>query len=265
MSKNTSFLPENVTNSDPVNHFDRFGFAKMPYTGSIALLGFLLNSIQVYVFVSMKKLSFSNVLFLSIAISDAMFSAVVVPLATVNTTFPAWPLGAFMCYLNIIYLGVNFFCTNYWVMMLSLNRCLHIVRPYQDHEVVSAKKLAILFAPILAILAYNVVTLSVQLGFSTLDLPSCTMHLSLLSLISQIVLIYGSPIVLNILVNVVSMVLLYRKRLKVRPKLAILSPIQTESASRTGSNLNPASLSTSCAAASVIEPPVGLCSTDTVM
>ena len=192
--------------------YDQNGMNRIPYIAVVAAATLILNSLQVYVFAKMKKRTFSNVLFLFIAISDAMFGAVSVPIFTVNQVFMVWPLGRFMCYVNIVLIGLNFSCSTYWILMLSFNRLLQITRPYTNHERTTKRKILIILLPLLAVTSYSLLNLIGHIWTRKFNHSHCSLEINKFQLLFQSVIMSSGPAACCVLVNVVNIILLYRKR-----------------------------------------------------
>ena len=195
----------------PSVYSDQSALAKLPYNISIGVATFLLNAVQIYVFVLMKKKSFSNVLFLSLAISDLLFAAVEMPLFNTNQIFAVWPLGTVMCYFNIIYFGLNFCCSNYYLMILSINRLLQIIQPYRDHEKVTKKKIALLFSPVICLLSLNIIILVVQITTGVFNSSNCSLSPSLFGFVIFI-LCYSVSVTISLTVNIFNIALIFKQK-----------------------------------------------------
>ena len=209
MENSTSFISM-VNVSHPSPYFDFSGVSKLPYTISIAGATFMINMVQICVFFSMKKRSFSNVLFLSLAISDFMFAVFQVPLFTINQIYWTWPLGTVMCYVNILYFGVNFSSSNYLLMILAIHRLLQIVQPFRGHEKVTKKKIAVLFMPLAFNLGGNCIMLIHQISNGKFNYTNCSLQVETYFVVLQLLVFSGTPITITLLINLFNIGLLFK-------------------------------------------------------
>ena len=217
--------------SSNVEAFSQKQLNTIVYNCFMAIAIVLCNSLQAYVFASMKIKSFSNVLFMSIALSDALFGAVAVPLFTVKFVFSNWPLGLYMCYFNIVYIDLNFSISNYWLFMLSMHRFLSMVQPYGNHEKVTCCKIAILLTPLIVALVYISINLVVHVYVGDFNSVKCGLKLNKISYLIDIIL-YGLPITFTILTNLANIIMLYKKSSRAKERFKKpLSPRPKQKAS----------------------------------
>ena len=92
--------------------FYQQGLRVLPFKASTSFLTVLLNCVVLVIFIKLKR-TFSNLLFISLSLSDLIIGLVFMPLYIVNTTFYYWPFG------NAASLGAVISCLAFLVIEIS--------------------------------------------------------------------------------------------------------------------------------------------------
>lgn len=100
------------------------------------ILGVVGNGIVIWVSGFKMKKTVNTVWFLNLAVADFLFTAFL-PLSVVYTAMGFhWPFGRFMCKLNSTLGFLNMFASVYILVVISVDRCISVVRPIwaQNHR-----------------------------------------------------------------------------------------------------------------------------------
>ncbi|XP_017557492.1 chemokine-like receptor 1 [Pygocentrus nattereri] len=103
------------------------------------VLGVFGNGIVIWVSGFRMKKTVNTVWFLNLAVADFLFTAFL-PLSVAYTAMDFhWPFGRFMCKLNSTLSFLNMFASVYILVVISIDRCVSVVRPIwaQNHRSVS--------------------------------------------------------------------------------------------------------------------------------
>ncbi|KAL7886637.1 hypothetical protein AOLI_G00043580 [Acnodon oligacanthus] len=103
------------------------------------VLGVVGNGIVIWVSGFRMKKTVNTVWFLNLAVADFLFTAFL-PLSVAYTAMGFhWPFGRFMCKLNSTLSFLNMFASVYILVVISMDRCVSVVRPIwaQNHRSVS--------------------------------------------------------------------------------------------------------------------------------
>ncbi|XP_053287927.1 chemerin-like receptor 1 [Pleuronectes platessa] len=118
------------------------------------VLGVLGNGVVIWVTGFKMKKTINTVWFLNLAVADFLFTAFL-PLGVTYTALDYhWPFGNFMCRLNALVLSLNMFASVYFLMVISVNRCVSVVWPVwaQNHRSVRKASCVSLVVWILALI-----------------------------------------------------------------------------------------------------------------
>ncbi|KAG9275920.1 chemokine-like receptor 1 [Astyanax mexicanus] len=118
------------------------------------VLGVVGNGIVIWVAGFRMKKTVNTVWFLNLAVADFLFTAFL-PLSVAYTAmYFHWPFGRFMCKLNSTLSFLNMFASVYILVVISVDRCISVVRPIwaQNHRSVSRASLLSLMVWVFALL-----------------------------------------------------------------------------------------------------------------
>ncbi|KAM9782923.1 chemerin-like receptor 1 [Neosynchiropus ocellatus] len=100
------------------------------------VLGVLGNGVVIWVTGFKMKKTANTVWFLNLAVADFLFTAFL-PLSVIYAAMNFhWPFGKFMCKLNSAISSLNMFASVFTLMVISVDRCICVVRPIwaQNHR-----------------------------------------------------------------------------------------------------------------------------------
>ncbi|CAB1452095.1 unnamed protein product, partial [Pleuronectes platessa] len=120
----------------------------------VFVLGVFGNGVVIWVTGFKMKKTINTVWFLNLAVADFLFTAFL-PLGVTYTALDYhWPFGNFMCRLNALVLSLNMFASVYFLMVISVNRCVSVVWPVwaQNHRSVRKASCVSLVVWILALI-----------------------------------------------------------------------------------------------------------------
>ncbi|XP_072535119.1 chemerin-like receptor 1 [Salminus brasiliensis] len=118
------------------------------------VLGVVGNGVVIWVSGFRMKKTVNTVWFLNLAVADFLFTAFL-PLSVAYTAMGFhWPFGRFMCKLNSTLSFLNMFASVYILMVISVDRCVSVVRPIwaQNHRSVGRASVLSLVVWVFALL-----------------------------------------------------------------------------------------------------------------
>ena len=94
------------------------------------VLGVIGNGVVIWVTGFKMKKTVNTVWFLNLAVADFLFTAFL-PLSAVYVAKGFhWPFGKFMCKLNSSLVSLNLFASVYFLVVISVDRCVSVVWPF---------------------------------------------------------------------------------------------------------------------------------------
>ena len=128
--------------------------------GIITLLGLLGNGLVIWAILVNKKMrSTMNLLILNLAMADCLFIVICVPFTAVEYITPKYIFGRIWCKISQYFIFVCACVSVYSLVLMSLVRCIVVVRPFKARTLVTTRRVGI------AVLFVWIVFLS---GFSPL-------------------------------------------------------------------------------------------------
>lgn len=101
----------------------------------VCLLTFSLNLLIIFiVFLRIKKISYTNFLFASMALADCLIGLISMPSLTLFTTYAYWPLGFSPCVFWVVidYSSCSISLTN--LVLISIQRLRHLIFPLKTND-----------------------------------------------------------------------------------------------------------------------------------
>lgn len=177
-------------------------------------LTFILNGLVIFCFAYLiKEKTFSNVLFLLIAISDFL-TAFGMIMENIRDNYDVWPLDKVSCYISMLIQYALPDTTVYLLLTLSLHRLLQIKRPLQTTEAMNfAKKILISLPWLFSFIIWGIsLPLLVVNGLWTLK--KCDINPPFLFVLIKLVFLGYIPLTLIISFNIISILTLNKKKNK---------------------------------------------------
>ena len=198
------------------------GLKILPLKLSITLLNVLLNTIAVLVFSKLKR-TFSNLLFISLSLSDLIIGIFFMPLHIVNTIFYYWPFG------NADSLGAIISClalfvieTSQWlpsvltVLILAVHRFRQLYWPTSVNETVTRPKKLLLVSVWVVPYLVNITRYTVYYFQGFLDISICMASIPTLQFVIYTGLASIAPVLASLIINLANVFGLVRKSLKLK-------------------------------------------------
>ena len=180
----------------------------------------VLNMIVLWGFYNSKK-TFSNCLFLSIALSDLLAGLLILPLTTISIVFFAWPLGSVMCYVKFLLAGTNFMISDMGLLFLTTHRFLQMIRPFSETEQLSKKKVALMTCPWILAYGFNIFSIIGHLFSKKFNFYFCQLATSPIFQFAQTLFFYCLPLTITIILNLISLFFLCKRK---KPQPAASNP-----------------------------------------
>ena len=143
---NNSTIGRNSTSTKitiDLNGFYWRGMQYYPFKATACFLIVSLNLIVFATFASMRRKTFSNVLFISIGLSNMLIGFTYLPYnMTINVLY-YWPLGDFACILFQIMSMAQWLPSAYSILLLSIHRFMFLTWQSSTDEKMNKKKLAL--------------------------------------------------------------------------------------------------------------------------
>ncbi|XP_053287925.1 chemerin-like receptor 1 [Pleuronectes platessa] len=120
----------------------------------VFVLGVFGNGVVIWVTGFKMKKTINTVWFLNLAVADLLFTAIL-PLSVTDTALDYhWPFGNFMCKVSSTVGFLNMFASVYFLVVISVNRCVSVVWPVwaQNHRSVRKASCVSLVVWILALI-----------------------------------------------------------------------------------------------------------------
>ena len=205
-----SSLNSSMSNSSYAASYPRPGTVEISFRILLALFILLLNAFILLVFLRMKRISFSNLLFISLAISD-FFVGAQLPLTLVLEISFIWPFGKFMCLFYNIWSSSQLWVSNTMTVVMSIHRFIQLFRPFRSHEKINIKKLIMLSTAWL--FPYSYVTLMILVLFFTknVDLEFCSVTIPKSYFGYHVIFVNLVPSVISLSLNFYNIRALYKK------------------------------------------------------
>ena len=205
---------ENSSNliQQPVPAFIPGSLQKVTIRMVMAILIFILNIFTALTFGSMKKKTFSNVLYFSSSLSDMMIGLFHIPLAIIPNLYTFYPLGSGMCYLTTFISGYNFQVTTDTLVILTIHRFLLVVRPVAQTEKLSWNKIILVLVPWVFRLATGLTNIFVNVSQNRYNYAVCVIFFERTYLLIEHIVIVLMPWITEVLFILLTMAVLAYKR-----------------------------------------------------
>ena len=197
--------------TNQTSYFQEASWADIGVRAAQAFVISLSNAFILLVFYRIKKVTFSNLLFISLSISDLIAGFLALPLAIVSTKFEIWPLGDFMCVVYQILKFAQMRVSNQTVVVLSIHRFFQLFKPFQAEERLDWKKKTAMAS--CWIFPFTVVVIMITCLYYTnnFKLNGCLLTTPPVFLGAYLILIDVIPSLIAVLVNIYNIYGLYTK------------------------------------------------------
>lgn len=174
-----------------------------------------LNAVLLLVFIFLiKQKSYSNLLFLSIAISDFLIGSVAMSTQALIEFYSHWPYGALSCLFSLFIQYALPDTTILALVFLTIQRFLQIKSPIKQTEEINMQNFFKLFLLWFLTLTFWMISLLAFFLNNQFDQDLCTIRPSLVFILVKEVLLGILPLVLISILNFKSIHFLYAKQKK---------------------------------------------------
>ena len=211
----------------------------LPVKICLTLLTALLNTcIIVIILFMIKRQTFSNYIFLGMALADSIIGYISLPFMIIFTTFDYWPLGYAGCAFWVVSDWSSCSVSLYNLCLISVHRFIHIKWPLTSNENLTVKRKILLVS--IWIVSYACWTTSILLVTQTdFDAEACYFTYTPIYDLTSEVLAYFFFVLLVIVFNILTYLSLKNKR-KLAPlaKVAISTLTKSTRAAKETTNSN---------------------------
>ena len=203
-----------VTDSSGGQHLDIYAddhIAQIVYGTATGLSIILANLFVIYGFSIMKKKSYSNFLFLSIAFSDLFNGLTHSPFSVMTRVYLKWPFGEYVCYSGLAISGVSYLVSNYMLLILAYHRYALITRPFKYDEKCTRSREILLIVIWNGCFVYKIITAIVHISLGRVNVDQCMIEYNGVYLVIQNFLMNITPTTAAVVINFLNIFLLLKK------------------------------------------------------
>ena len=200
--------------------FYQQGLRLVPIKATIGFLAVLLNGVVLFVFVRLKR-TFSNLLFISLSLSDLLIGLVFMPLYIANTTLYYWPFGdtadlvsLATCLLYLVIEVGQWLPSVLTVLVLAAHRCQQLYSPTRASETVTRTKVLILVSVWTLPYLVNATRFIVFYNQGYVNVSICMAQIPIVQFVVYSALASILPVLASLFFNLANVVGLIRKGLK---------------------------------------------------
>ena len=134
--------------SGQIDHpFSTLAFVAVVILGLTSLLGFIGNGLVIWVILTKKNMKTpTNILILNLAVADFLVTVLVVPFVALNHQFPNNIFKTILCKLYTYVWYVSACVSGYTLVVMSLVRCILIVRPVTSKSLITIRRVSLAVA-----------------------------------------------------------------------------------------------------------------------
>ena len=190
---------------------------KIAYFSLVAILTILINSLAVFIFSRLKHKTYTNILYLTIAVSDLLSGLVQVPIILLSQLNSDWNYGNIVCYVKLSVAGTTFCISIYMLLVLAIERCVQIIKPSKISDKVSARKVFVIILVWVVGISLKLFRFIGHYLTHNIDTSVCRITLSFTYVLVDSVATELVPTTLTVLVNLANIGLIFGKRKRVFP------------------------------------------------